>query len=293
MLHTPLQSPITRVGVDAPSRTGERRLSAASSGAASSAVASGGRTTREALTSTAPATATTATSRAAPSAATARGGAGSGTASVTLVTPRHGTASSSVPASPLHVDDVGVSVRLMQCLGQLKPTVKVQDAETRFVTSLRTTTQRTINEHWQRRMESAKAARAAKLAEVHQRTQTHQLFKRFAFQQRMAARSGTPSAAAAVAAIVSTTADGAVLSRDGPAPPGAPVLFPTTPNSLTRAQVEDFFAVPSFVRPLLTLHQPVPPAAAPEPAFASHAGYVPMLHQHQHHRRGRSTSGGV
>lgn len=185
---------------------------------------------------------------------------------IVATSPHHG-----LIQTPLDVKDVEMSVRLMQCLDNFKrPADGPHDhVEKRFRTGLRTTTQATRDEHWARRMESVKALRAKQQAEIHCRTQMHQLFKHYAFEQRMVSRSNTPSVAAAAAAAisggVSSVGGGAVGSGGAAATTvggdGASTattagtirtLFPTTANSLTRNQMDEYFAVPSFVRPLLS-----------------------------------------
>lgn len=172
-------------------------------------------------------------------------------------------------ATPLHTADIGVSIRLMQCLEassyqsnsnsndnnkkQTNPLLlkKVQDVESRFRGSLRTTTRETREEDWKKRVESVKKNHDAKMAEVHRKTQTHRLFKHIAFEQRMAALS---SAAAAPAGQYTESQrleerdnNKITLSKDS-----AANLFPTTANTLTRGQVEEYFAVPSFLRQLVS-----------------------------------------
>jgi hypothetical protein len=186
-------------------------------------------------------------------------------------------------STPLHTQDVGVSIRLMQCLEastynrnddktkhqhnqftkHKNPLVQKkiqQDVESRFRGSLRTTTLQTKEEDWRKRMESVKKIHEAKKAELHQRTQTHRLFKHFAFEQRMAALQQQQQQQQSASSPVNAAGDQQLISLDHREDDEMKIhhagdstsLFPTTNNSLTRNQVEDYFAVPSFVRPLLS-----------------------------------------
>ena len=260
MLHTPLQSPIARL-VGAPSSHARRPQSAASSTSSSArvaATATGNFANAHARPHTAAAAATSATHHPDRSDSSANShhapnhrqhqqpNASSATAY------NHNNGHSGRGSALLQVDDCGVSARLMQCLDALhrEPPV-VLNVETRFRRSLRPIDQATRDRDWRRRMESSKILREDRQAEVHRRTQMHQLFKHYAFEQRMNSRTATPSATGVTAAAVTYDAAAAAGAGAG----GNMVLFATTANSLTRADVEEYFAVPSFVRPLLTTIQ--------------------------------------
>ena len=281
-------------------------------------------------------------------------------------------ASSSYYDSALHVDDVGVSIRLMQCLNNstggyqhshphyshnhnqnnnnnhrisssssshsfnnnisssssvvagvptpldikkrgiekvggsgyynnTKSLIPLQDVQSRFKDSLRTTTLDTKEQDWKRRMESVKKAREAKQAEIHRKTQTHRLFKHYAFEQRKAQSSSAAasshhqnknvsshnrmatssssvpsnnSRSGSTAILIPThhnDTDNHVASRsscdydqhmyyqqneeraiNNNNSSSTAALYQTNANSLTRNQVAEYFAVPSFVRPLLS-----------------------------------------
>ena len=184
-------------------------------------------------------------------------------------------------STPLHTQDVGVSIRLMQCLEastynkhdeknkkqhnqntkHKNPLVKKaiqQDVESRFRGSLRTTTLQTKEEDWKKRMESVKKIHEAKKAELHRKTQTHRLFKHFAFEQRMAAlqQSAHHDDTSNAADHQHEPTENLMIGGSGEMKihhaGDSTNLFPTTTNSLTKNQVEEFFSVPSFVRPLLS-----------------------------------------
>lgn len=194
--------------------------------------------------------------------------------------------------SSLHVDDVGISIRLMQCLEasqrrqqqkshhqhhhDQQPPVQMH-VNSRFTESLRTTTLATKEEDWKRRMESIKKMRDEKRSELHRRIQTHRLFKHYAFEQRKAA-SMNPSSSCSypsdretieltnnnnnnlINRSAATIGTASAVSRDNnnnnnnsfEDSRNPQQLFPTTVNSLTKEQVEDYFSIPSFVRPMLT-----------------------------------------